>query len=87
MKSELERLLSEALRSLVPATLSEAPDASQVVVERARDPQHGDFASTIAMRTVAVRAARTVASEGIAGEQRSKGNRAGREGVFHSCLL
>jgi len=50
VKSELERLLSEALRSLVPATLSEAPDASQVVVERARDPQHGDFASNIAMR-------------------------------------
>jgi len=50
VKSELERLLTEALRTLVPATLPEAPDASQVVVERARDPQHGDFASNIAMR-------------------------------------
>jgi len=50
VKSELERLLCEALRTLVPATLPDAPDASQVVVERARDPQHGDFASNIAMR-------------------------------------
>ena len=50
MKSELERLLREALRSLVPAVLADAPDPAQVVVERARDPQHGDFASNIAMR-------------------------------------
>ncbi len=50
MKSELERLLHEALRSLVPKLLSEAPDPAQVVVERARDAQHGDFQSNIAMR-------------------------------------
>ena len=50
MKSELERLLREALRSLVPAVLSEAVDPAQVVVERARDAQHGDFQSNIAMR-------------------------------------
>ena len=50
MKSDLERLLREALRSLVPAVLSEAPDPAQVVVERARDAQHGDFQSNIAMR-------------------------------------
>ena len=50
MKSDLERLLSEALRSLVPAVLSQAADPAQVVVERARDPQHGDFQSNIAMR-------------------------------------
>ena len=50
MKTELERLLREALRSLVPAVLAETPDPAQVVVERARDPQHGDFASNIAMR-------------------------------------
>ena len=49
MKSELERLLREALQSLVPAVLAEA-DPSQVVVERARDEKHGDFASNIAMR-------------------------------------
>jgi len=50
VKSELERLLREALRSLVPAVLSEAADPAQVVVERARDAQHGDFQSNIAMR-------------------------------------
>jgi arginyl-tRNA synthetase len=50
VKSELERLLREALRSLVPAVLAEPADPAQVVVERARDPQHGDFASNIAMR-------------------------------------
>ena len=50
MKSELERLLKEALRSLVPAVLPAPADESQVVVDRARDPQHGDFASNIAMR-------------------------------------
>jgi arginyl-tRNA synthetase len=50
VKSELERLLREALRSLVPTVLADAPDPAQVVVERARDPQHGDFASNIALR-------------------------------------
>jgi arginyl-tRNA synthetase len=50
VKSDLERLLREALRSLVPAVLSEAVDPAQVVVERARDTQHGDFQSNIAMR-------------------------------------
>jgi arginyl-tRNA synthetase len=50
VKSELERLLREALRSLVPQVLPEPPDPAQVVVERARDAQHGDFASNIAMR-------------------------------------
>jgi arginyl-tRNA synthetase len=50
VKSELERLLCEALRSLVPAVLPTPADESQVVVERARDAAHGDFASNIAMR-------------------------------------
>jgi arginyl-tRNA synthetase len=50
VKSELERLLREALRTLVPAVLTEPADESQVVVDRARDPAHGDFASNIAMR-------------------------------------
>jgi arginyl-tRNA synthetase len=49
VKSELERLLREALRSLVPTVLSEAADPARVVVERARDTQHGDFQSNIAM--------------------------------------
>jgi arginyl-tRNA synthetase len=50
VKSELERLLLEALRSLVPSVLSDPVDPAQVVVERARDEKHGDFASNIAMR-------------------------------------
>ncbi len=50
MKSDLERLLREALHTLVPAHLPEPVDPAQVVVERARDPQHGDFQSNIAMR-------------------------------------
>jgi len=35
VKSDLERLLKEALRTLVPSVLAEA-DPAQVVVERAR---------------------------------------------------
>ena len=50
MKSDLECLLREALRSLVPLVLSEPADPALVVVERARDTQHGDFQSNIAMR-------------------------------------
>jgi arginyl-tRNA synthetase len=50
VKSELECLLREALRSLVPLVLSEPADPALVVVERARDTQHGDFQSNIAMR-------------------------------------
>jgi arginyl-tRNA synthetase len=50
LKSDLERLLREALRTLVPGVLGEAVDPSLVVVERARDAQHGDFQSNIAMR-------------------------------------
>jgi arginyl-tRNA synthetase len=50
LKNELERLLREALRSLVPSVLAEPADPAQVVVDRTRDPQHGDFASNIAMR-------------------------------------
>jgi len=49
VKSELERLLKEALRTLVHV-FNDPADESQVVVERARDPAHGDFASNIAMR-------------------------------------
>jgi arginyl-tRNA synthetase len=50
VKSELERLLREALRSLVPGVIADPVDPAQVVVDRARDTQHGDFASNIAMR-------------------------------------
>ncbi len=50
MKAPLEALLSQALASLVPHVLSEVPDRSVATVERARDPQHGDFATNAAMR-------------------------------------
>jgi arginyl-tRNA synthetase len=50
VKSDLERLLNEALRTLVPGVIAEPVDPAQVVVERARDTQHGDFQSNIAMR-------------------------------------
>jgi arginyl-tRNA synthetase len=50
LKSDLERLLREALRTLVPAVLPEAVDPALAVVERAKDAQHGDFQSNVAMR-------------------------------------
>ncbi len=50
MKSDLERLLREALRTLVPGVIAEPVDPAQVEVDRARDTQHGDFTSNIAMR-------------------------------------
>lgn len=50
MKAPLEALLAQALASLVPHVLNEAPDRSLVTVERARDAQHGDFATNVAMR-------------------------------------
>jgi arginyl-tRNA synthetase len=50
VKSDLERLLREALQTLVPGVIPEPVDPAQVVVERARDALHGDFASNIAMR-------------------------------------
>ncbi len=50
MKSDLECLLREALRTLVPTVLPEAVDPALVVVERAKDSQHGDFQSNVAMR-------------------------------------
>jgi arginyl-tRNA synthetase len=40
----------EALRTLIPSLIAEPVDPAQVVVERARDAQHGDFATNIAMR-------------------------------------
>lgn len=50
MKSDLERLLQEALRTLVPAVLAEPVDPALVVVERASDARHGDFQSNVALR-------------------------------------
>jgi arginyl-tRNA synthetase len=50
LKSELERLISEALKSLVGPVLPQAADPSSISVERSRDAGHGDFTSNIAMR-------------------------------------
>ena len=50
MKQQLEQLLLAAVSSLVGSTLQEAPSASAIVVERTRDPKHGDFATNVAMR-------------------------------------
>ena len=50
MKTELEDLLAAALQRL-PADLLKAPvERAQIVVERTRDAQHGDYASNIALR-------------------------------------
>ncbi len=50
MKSQLEQLLLAAVNQLAGGVLPEAPAPSSVVVERARDPKHGDFASNVALR-------------------------------------
>jgi arginyl-tRNA synthetase len=50
VKQQLEQLLLTAVRGLVGSTLSEAPDAASIAVERTRDPKHGDFATNVAMR-------------------------------------
>jgi arginyl-tRNA synthetase len=50
LKSELERLIGEALTSLTGSMLPQAVDPSWISVERARDPSHGDYASNIALR-------------------------------------
>src|ERR1700728_2977807 len=50
LKSQLEELLREAVNGLVGGLLPTAPEASQLIPPRTRDPQPGDFATTIAMR-------------------------------------
>ena len=50
MKQPLEQLLFQALQSLPAGLLAGAPDPAIVVVEHARDPKHGDFATNIALR-------------------------------------
>ncbi|HEY8052387.1 MAG: arginine--tRNA ligase [Steroidobacterales bacterium] len=50
MKTELEQLLLAALTRLSGSVLPEMPAASMVVVERTRDAQHGDFATSVALR-------------------------------------
>ncbi|MBS0365801.1 MAG: arginine--tRNA ligase [Proteobacteria bacterium] len=50
MKQELEQLLLAAVGRLVGETLPQMPPAGTVVIERARDTRHGDFASNVALR-------------------------------------
>ena len=50
MKTELHLLLLEALRTLEGAQLPGPIDPALIVLERTRDPKHGDFASNIALR-------------------------------------
>jgi arginyl-tRNA synthetase len=50
LKSELERLLADALNSLIGTLLRDAVDPTWINVERARDASHGDYASNIALR-------------------------------------
>jgi arginyl-tRNA synthetase len=50
LKSELERLLAQALHTLTGTVLPQAVDSAWINVERARDASHGDYASNIALR-------------------------------------
>src|SRR6185437_16828596 len=50
LKQQLEQLLLVALRGLPEGLLPSPADHSAVAVERARDPKHGDFASSIALK-------------------------------------
>jgi arginyl-tRNA synthetase len=50
LKPQLEQLLQQAVNGLVGTLLPTAPDVAQISVERARDAQHGDFATNVALR-------------------------------------
>ncbi len=49
MKQQIEQLLRNAVARLAD-TIPEMPAAAAISVERARDPQHGDYASNVALR-------------------------------------
>jgi arginyl-tRNA synthetase len=50
LKQELEQLLLASLGKLVGTMLPQMPDASMVTLERTREAQHGEFATSIALR-------------------------------------
>jgi arginyl-tRNA synthetase len=50
LKFELERLIADALTTLVGSLLSEPVDPGSISVERTRDASHGDYACNIALR-------------------------------------
>jgi arginyl-tRNA synthetase len=50
VKTELARLLVQALQKLEGTLVPSPIDPEWVSLERTRDPAHGDFASNVAMR-------------------------------------
>jgi arginyl-tRNA synthetase len=50
LKQDLEQLLLIALARLAGNVLPQMPPASEVTVERTRETQHGDFATSVALR-------------------------------------
>jgi arginyl-tRNA synthetase len=68
LKSELERLLADAISRLVGSVLTQAVDPTWINVERARDASHGDYTCNIALRLAktAGRPAREIAQAIVA---------------------
>ncbi len=54
MKEELERLIAQAVQSLVGSVLPQPIDPGAISVERTRDATHGDYASSIALKLARV---------------------------------
>jgi len=50
VKQQLEELLLSALARMSEGSSTSAPPRDQIIVERTRDAQHGDFATNIALR-------------------------------------
>jgi arginyl-tRNA synthetase len=50
LKAELERLVADAIHTLIGGVLPQAVDPSAISVERTRDASHGDYACNIALR-------------------------------------
>jgi arginyl-tRNA synthetase len=50
LKAELERLIADAIATLVGTVLPEPVDPSAISVERTRDASHGDYACSIALK-------------------------------------
>lgn len=50
MRQQIEQLAASALAALPPGTLPETSRAIDIVVERTRDPAHGDFACNAALQ-------------------------------------
>jgi arginyl-tRNA synthetase len=50
VKDELERLIAEALQTLVGTVLPQPADPAAISVERTRDAGHGDYATSVALK-------------------------------------